>query len=47
MVGNRAIWFTGNQLPPTVMKQSQNVKVTKKDAYLSDDNLANDEGTIT
>ena len=46
MVGNGTICFTGNQLPPTVMKQSQNVKVTKKDAYLSDDNLAN-EGSIT
>ena len=46
MVGNGTICFAGNQLPPTVMKQSQNVTVTKKDAYLSDDNLAN-EGSIT
>ena len=28
------------QLSPAVMKRSQKVKVTKKDVYLSDDNLA-------
>ena len=28
------------QLSPAVMKRSHKVKVTKKDVYLSDDNLA-------
>ena len=42
-----AISFPGNQLPPTIMKQSHKVKVTKKDVYLSDDNLADDEENIT
>ena len=39
--------FSRSQLPPTVMKRSHKVKVTKKDMYLSDDNLADDEETIT
>ena len=30
---------TGSQLPPTDMKRSHKVKLTKKDVYLSDDNL--------
>ena len=30
---------TGSQLPPTDMKRSHKVKVTKKDVYLIDDNL--------
>ena len=30
---------TGSQLPPTDIKRIQEVKVTKKDVYLSDDNL--------
>ena len=41
------VWFTRSQLPPTIMKQSHKVKVTKKDEYLSDDNLADDEENIT
>ena len=41
------VWFTGSQLPPTVMRRSHKVKVMKKDAYLSDDNLADDEESIT
>ena len=40
------VWFTGNELPPTVMKRSHKFKVTKKDVYLSDDNLADGEQTI-
>ena len=35
------------QLPPTDMKRSHKVKVTKKDVYLSDDNLADDQENIT
>ena len=34
------VWFIGSQLSPAVMKRSHKVKVTKKDVYLSDDNLA-------
>ena len=41
------VWFTGSQLPPTVMKRSHKVKVAKKDVYLSDDNLADDEENTT
>ena len=44
--GTSAVWFTGSQLPPTVIKQSHKVKVTKKDVYLSDDNLADDKKTL-
>ena len=40
------VWFTRTQLPPTVMKRSHKVKVTKKDMYLSDGNLADDEENI-
>ena len=40
-------WFTGSQLPATDMKRSRNVKVTKKDVYLSDDNLGDDQENIT
>ena len=36
-----------NQLPPTVMKRSHKVRVTKKDVYLTNDNFADDEGNIT
>ena len=39
------VWFTGNEMPPTVMKRSHKFKVTKKDVYLSDDNLADGEQT--
>ena len=39
--------FTNSQLPPTVMKRSHKVQVTKKDVYLSDDNLVDDEESIT
>ena len=38
--------FIRSQLPLTVMKRCHKVKVTKKDMYLSDDNLADDEETI-
>ena len=41
------VWFTGSRLPATVMKRSHKVKGTKKDVYLSDDNLADDEESIT
>ena len=41
------VWLTGSQLPPAVIKRSHKVKVTKKDVYLSDDNLADDEENIT
>ena len=41
------VWFTGSQLPATDMKRSHKVKVTKKDVYLSDDNLTDDEKNIT
>ena len=41
-----SVRFTESQLPPTVRKQSYKVKVTKKNVYLSDDNLANDEENI-
>ena len=41
------ISFTRSQLPPTVTKRSHRVKVTKKNVYLSDDNLADDEENIT
>ena len=34
------VWFTGSQLPPTVMKRSHKFKVAKKDVYLSNENLA-------
>ena len=37
------VWCNRIQLPLTVMKRSHKVKVTKKDVYLSDDNLADDE----
>ena len=40
------VWFTGSQLPLTVTKRSHKVKVTKKNVYLSDDNLADDEENI-
>ena len=39
--------FTGSQLPPIVTKPSHKIKVTKKDVYLSDDNLADYEESIT
>ena len=41
------VWFSRSKLPPTVIKQSDKVKVTKKDVYLSDDNLADDKESIT
>ena len=41
------VWFTENQLPTTDMKRSHKVKVTKKDVYLRDDNLADDQENIT
>ena len=41
------VWFTGSQLPPTDMKRSHKVKVTKKDVHLSDDNLDDDQENIT
>ena len=41
-----SFWVTGSQPPPTVMKQSHNVKVTKNDGYLSDNNLTDDEENI-
>ena len=41
-----SFWVTGSKLPPTVMKQSHNVKVTKNDGYLSDNNLTDDEENI-
>ena len=37
------VWLTRSQLPATDMKRSHKVKVTKKDVYLSDDNLADDQ----
>ena len=40
------VWFTGSQLPPTVVKRSHKVKVTRKDVYLRDNNLADDEENI-
>ena len=39
-------WFTGSQVPPTVMKRSHEFKVAKKDVYLSYDNLGDDEENI-
>ena len=41
------VWFTRSQLPPTVTGRSHKVKVTKKDIYLSDDKLDDDEESIT
>ena len=41
------VWLTRSQLPATDMKRSHKVKVTKKDVYLSDDNLADDQENIT
>ena len=41
------VWFTENQLTPIVMKRNHKVKVTRKDVYLSADNLADDEENIT
>ena len=41
------VWFSGNQLPSTVMKWSHKFKVTKKEVYLSYDYLADDEEDIT
>ena len=41
------VWFTGSQLPSTVIKRSHKVKITKKDMHLSDDNLADDDENIT
>ena len=41
------VWFTGSQLPPTGMKRSHKVKITKKDVYLSDGNLDDDQENIT
>ena len=40
-------WFARTQPSPTVMKQSHKAKITKKDTYLSDSNLAEDEENIT
>ena len=40
------VWFTGGQLPPTDMKQNHQVKVSKKDVHLNDDNLLDDEENI-
>ena len=42
-----SVWFTRNQLRLTVIKRSHKVKVTKKDVYLSADNLVDDEENIT
>ena len=39
--------LTRTQLPATDVKRSHKVKVTKKDVYLSDDNLADDQENIT
>ena len=39
-------WFTGSQVPPTVMKRSHEFKVAKKDVYLSYDNLDDDQENI-
>ena len=39
--------FSGNQVPSTVMKWSHKFKVTKKDMYLSYDDLADVEENIT
>ena len=41
------VGFAESLLPPTVMRRSHKVKVLKKGAYLSDDNLADDEESIT
>ena len=41
------VWFTGSQLPSTVTKRSHKSKVRKKDVYLSENNLADDEENIT
>ena len=41
------VWFTGIQLATTDVKRSHKVKVTKKDVYLRDDNLADDQENIT
>ena len=41
------VCYTGSQLPPTVMKPSHTVKVTKRDMYLSDGNLPGDASSIT
>ena len=41
------VWFIRTQLPLTVTKRSHKVKVTKKDIYLSDSNLADGEENIT
>ena len=41
------VWFTVSQLPPTDVKRSHKVKVTKKDVCLSDDNLDDDQENIT
>ena len=41
-----SVLLTGNQLSPTVMRRSHQVKITKKDVYLNDHNLVNDEVNI-
>ena len=41
-----SVLLTGNQLSPTVMRWSHKVKITKKDVYLNDHNLVNDEVNI-
>ena len=41
-----SVLLTGNQLSPTVMRRSHKVKITKKDVYLNDHNLVNDEVNI-
>ena len=38
--------YPESALPPTAMKRSHKVKVAKKDVYLSDVNLADDEESI-
>ena len=41
------VQFTGIQPATTDVKRSHKVKVTKKDVYLRDDNLADDQENIT
>ena len=41
------VWFTGSQMPPTDMKRSHKVIATKKDVYISDNNLDDDQENIT
>ena len=41
------VWFTASQLPPTNMKPSHKVNITKMNVCLSDDNLHDDQENIT